>query len=609
MPLLKSYRNKPQDGSTNRLKANYSQQEQQPKHLHKAEFFSIQASIDTNSIRRETYNGTEHLVVPLVMLVEGVLWPSNAEGPELALAEEFGRFPAGWNGRPVVLGHPMIEGTPVSANSPSVLEEYAFGFLFNTRLKDTKLLSEAWINLDRANDLGGNFKDTVDRLEASTELTEVSTGLFSMNEDASGDYDGEEYIAIWRNIVPDHLAILPQGVKGACSVEDGCGAPRVSGAASFPGSSGSGTFYAHKQNSENSENSQNSTEGVMSKDKTQCSCNDNGDQTMVSASAGVTKLNDGPGAETPPDPETQEGIFKSLISRFGDMLSFRSNQNELSDRDTRTALEVALTELSDSYFYIIAVFDDFFVYEEGFDFALLRRGYSISEDGVVTLMNDPVKVRPVTTFIPLETSTPGNEPTTSTNAEEATMDKTAKIEALISNESTPFEESDKEYLTSLEDGKLSALSDKFIPSEGEGEGTTTQTTETQVPAANAQSQSEPKPAQSAQPVQPATVDEYINSAPPEMREVLKASHSLHQQKRQELVDVITNNSRNKFSAEQLKGMEMSTLENLAAIADSTGDYSGAGAGNLRYQASQESTDEAVPTPPKLFAVNNDGQAS
>ena len=76
---------------------------------------------DIEAIRTETFNGTDHLVVPLVAITEGVLWPSNAESPELALASEFGKYPQSWDGRPVVMGHPLRDGTPVSANSPDVL--------------------------------------------------------------------------------------------------------------------------------------------------------------------------------------------------------------------------------------------------------------------------------------------------------------------------------------------------------------------------------------------------------------------------------------------------------------------------------------------------------
>ena len=53
-------------------------------------------------------------------------------------------------------------------------------------------------------------------------LIEVSVGIFTDNEDAEGDWNGEKYLAVAHNYRPDHLALLP-GEVGACSINDGCG--------------------------------------------------------------------------------------------------------------------------------------------------------------------------------------------------------------------------------------------------------------------------------------------------------------------------------------------------------------------------------------------------
>lgn len=188
---------------------------------------SIQATPDINSIRVAQLYGEEHTVLPCVALCEGVLWPANASAPELALAEEFGRFPEGWNGRPVVYNHPMVNDVAVSASSPEVLELNAFGQLFNTRLEDGKLKTEIWINNARVADMSDEAQAVIAGLQDGTGSGEVSTGLFTMTEQVTGEYDGQEFKGIWRNIVPDHLAVLPEGIRGACSVDDGCGAPRT----------------------------------------------------------------------------------------------------------------------------------------------------------------------------------------------------------------------------------------------------------------------------------------------------------------------------------------------------------------------------------------------
>ncbi len=48
-------------------------------------------------------------------------------------------------------------------------------------------------------------------------------------EALAGTHGGKDYGITWRSVRPDHLAILPAGLPGACSVAAGCGAPRVLG--------------------------------------------------------------------------------------------------------------------------------------------------------------------------------------------------------------------------------------------------------------------------------------------------------------------------------------------------------------------------------------------
>lgn len=181
---------------------------------------------DTDVIREETFEGRTHLVVPLIALVEGVLNSANADQPELAPASEFGKFPSGWDGRPVTMNHPKVSDQFVSANSPAVLNDWAIGQLFNTRLVDKKLKTEAWIDIVKAGNLNEDSQELLVRLE-SNEAIEVSTGLFVEVIQVHGVHEGEEFNGIWSNTVPDHLAMLPAGTIGACSIEDGCGAPRL----------------------------------------------------------------------------------------------------------------------------------------------------------------------------------------------------------------------------------------------------------------------------------------------------------------------------------------------------------------------------------------------
>lgn len=181
--------------------------------------------------RKEIVRNEVYSVFPVVALVEGVLHPSNSTFPELALAREFGALPASWDGVPVVLSHPSIDGVPVSANSPAILGTNTMGFMFGTHLEDKKLKGEIWINRKWAAENGQT--EILNTLDAGQPL-EVSTGLFARVDQVPGMYNGEAYAGIWRNVLPDHLAILPPGVKGACSIEDGCGIPRINNDGELP---------------------------------------------------------------------------------------------------------------------------------------------------------------------------------------------------------------------------------------------------------------------------------------------------------------------------------------------------------------------------------------
>jgi len=175
----------------------------------------------------ETFQGREHLVVPIIALVEGVIQGANAEHAELALASEFGKHIDGWNGRPVTLGHPKVDGNFVSvSSSPQVFEREALGFLFNSVMMDKKLKVEAWIDMDKVRASSKEVQKEIKRLQ-DKQVTEVSTGLFTAVEATEGKFNEANYNGVWRSVVPDHLAILHEGVTGACSVKDGCGAHRT----------------------------------------------------------------------------------------------------------------------------------------------------------------------------------------------------------------------------------------------------------------------------------------------------------------------------------------------------------------------------------------------
>jgi hypothetical protein len=172
-------------------------------------------------IREEMLDGHAHLVVPTVLICEGV--HNNLYYPP----DELATFTDAWNGRPVVIFHPEdAQGNPTTANSPDLFEKQTVGTLFkaNWDPDQRKLKAEAWLRKDKLSKISPECMAML----IQDEPIEVSTGLFTENEavEDGAQWNGEEYVAIARNYRPDHLALLP-GSVGACSWDDGAGMPRL----------------------------------------------------------------------------------------------------------------------------------------------------------------------------------------------------------------------------------------------------------------------------------------------------------------------------------------------------------------------------------------------
>ncbi len=482
---------------------------------------SVQAIPDVANIRTSTLFDQDHTVIPCIALLEGVLWPANAPGPELALAEEFGRFPDGWNGRPVVFGHPFVDGEPVSASTPDVLEVNAFGQLFNTVLEGKKLKTEIWINEALISNLSEEAQETIENLKTGKGIAEVSTGLFVMSESTEGIFDGEEYTSIWRNIVPDHLAVLPEGVAGACSVEDGCGAPR-------------------------------SNQMVPAMRAAQLN---------VAADISADGIDD--------DTDEEIGIFQRLLLKAGGILNFRDSAQNLSDSDLRTALNAALKTVEpDKYFFILAVHSSTgakgtFVYEVGFDGTLFQRTFNVTSNGMIKIGSEATSVRPITTFVPVEV-------TTNQNLED-TMNVEERVNALIANESTQFGEDDREWLSTLEEDRLSSM----VPLEAVALDVDVDDVDDK----------------------PISTKDYVAAAPADVQHVLNSSLQMHKERKEAVITALRGNPRCKFSQEDLEAKDIPELENMAALAVDI-SYEGAGA-NLTLNQDGE---DIVPAPPVIFAA-------
>jgi hypothetical protein len=180
----------------------------------KGQFQKITLNITPGAKTRvEMLEGREHVVVPMVMMVEGV--HNGSSGPIFYPWDELSKTPQIWNQKPVVVYHPAG-----SACDPDVVNNRKIGVIMNSKADDKgkRLPAEAWLERSRADAVDKRIFTAID----NNEMMELSTGLYVDAELTPGDWKGEEYVAIARNLRSDHLAILPDKI-GACSVADGAG--------------------------------------------------------------------------------------------------------------------------------------------------------------------------------------------------------------------------------------------------------------------------------------------------------------------------------------------------------------------------------------------------
>jgi hypothetical protein len=168
------------------------------------------------STRYEQLDGKQYLVVPAVALGEGV--HSGSEGPLYYPQNEIDKFPWSWNSKPFVLEHPVVNGEGVSACQPSILAAQGLGFIMNGRTEGGQLKMEAWTDEDKWRKVHPGSLEEIKK----GNMVEVSTGLYHDTHEAPGTWNGQSYVGTVHNIVPDHLALLPDRT-GAYSVNKGGG--------------------------------------------------------------------------------------------------------------------------------------------------------------------------------------------------------------------------------------------------------------------------------------------------------------------------------------------------------------------------------------------------
>lgn len=492
---------------------------------------NITANID-GQVRTQTFDGRAHLVMPVVLMVEGVHTGSSGR-PTYYSPEELMASVNLWNGVVVPVFHPQNEqGENISANQPDVIEECVVGRLFNVRfdVKENKLRGEIYLDTEKARRISAELLEAIQ----SNENIEVSTGLYFDDNSESGDWNGEHYEVRALNIHPDHLAILP-GRVGACSFDDGCG------------------IRANKK-----------TKGDMR-------VSENTQQD----SGTLVKL---------------KGIAKQFVALFGSKpeCAFNLTTQEASHEDIRGQLQAQLDAMDNAGWihFVRDIYDDYFIYEARYHGEnpsedvvsgaqkFYQRGYDIGEGEQVTMKDSPIEVREERKWVAMSAQPNKNDNKQPIHEEESNMDRKEVIDGLIANKRNWVQEEDRKLLNTFTDEQLV----KFAPTEY----TTNEEPPPEKPpekAPEAEPEGAPEPKTDPKPEdnkQPDTVDEYVAKAPPEIASFLKRAVAAENAKKDEIVKELVANKRCDFTEEQLRAKDVAELEQLAKLANVSVDYSGQG---------------------------------
>ena len=436
---------------------------------------AVANTLKQQTLRKQIVGNIEYQIYPCVMLVEGVHHGIGSD-PVYYNQAVLERSAAAWNNMPVTVGHPVLsDGTHVLCNHDGTIrQQFQIGHIANVRFEDGKLKADIWINTSRASSISPALLQFI---ENGGNL-EVSTGMMALDDGTAGIWNNEEFSASIIDMMPDHLALLPNST-GACSWIDGCGV----------------RFNTAVKNKES--------------------------HIILINSLDLMAL--------------QERIRIYIDSM------------DVYDRNTDQSIIINFTR---------AIYSDHFIYKQRVRRpnqpeieVLLKQEYAVDDNGELSFPTPAAEVVEEITYKPKANE--GAVQLANTNTlKEGTMAETkgkkcceAKINALIANDKNAFAETDREWLTSLNDAQI----EKLISNDE----VATEPVKTEAPV--------------AAPAAPVDLTGFLNSAPPEIRAVLNSGLRELDNKRANLITRIIANEQNTFKEDALKGMDVSMLESIAAL--------------------------------------------
>jgi len=468
------------------------------------------------AVRRTVWQGKEYLIAPVIALVEGV--HEGSAGAIYYSKDEIAKFIEAWNGVPLPVMHPQDnEGYYISCNSPEIIEKQSIGHFFNAQYQAGKLKGELWIEIEKANQIS---KEIIERLENGQPI-EVSTGLWSDDEIIAGEWNGKKYAVIARNIRPDHIALLPNAI-GACSWQDGCGAPRIN-------SKGGDNKVKDKGKIKQALSSiaellgfkvqETSHEDIRSKLQQILNKDDRLESQIIHYIKNVYD------DHFIYEQSTADGVklFKQKFKFDGDEIQMNGEPKEVKE-------DVRYLDISHQNIGGEKNMDKI---KEIVNTLIANEKTSFNEDNREWLMTlDECKLKAL-------------EP----KVQEIKHPEDKEIDVFIAKESSPFSDKDKDFLKSLNECQFKALLEKYP---------------------------EKKKEELKGNEKPPTVDEYIGEAPDGIREFLTSGVKLLQEQKDSIIKGLIANKRNKFTENQLKEKHIDELKALAELAQVEVDYSGQG---------------------------------
>lgn len=196
------------------------------KHMNNKLQVNVMTTINSASnISEQIIDGDPHYVIKNVVPVVDDVVMNNGLYP----GEEIRKSYHGLDGKPAPYNHPMIDGKYVSASMTRAANQFSVGaWIENSSHDGSKALVDLKVNkvIAERSEKGQELLGRIESLMNSAggaEPIHVSTGLLLNREAAEGTSKGKKYSWIARNMEWDHLAILPPGVPGAGTPEDGVG--------------------------------------------------------------------------------------------------------------------------------------------------------------------------------------------------------------------------------------------------------------------------------------------------------------------------------------------------------------------------------------------------